>query len=45
MTSVEENVWKITLSPSVREWFNSDDVPVNKIGVVIRSADGSKGDY
>lgn len=42
MTSVEENVWKITLSPSVREWFNSDDVPVNKIGVVIRSADGSK---
>lgn len=42
MTSVEENVWKITLSPSVREWFNSGETPINKIGIVIRSADGTK---
>ncbi|NLO72015.1 MAG: alpha-amylase [Porphyromonadaceae bacterium] len=42
MTYVEDNVWKITLSPSVRAWFNSQETAVNSVGVVIRSSDGSK---
>ena len=36
----EKNLWKLPIEPSIREWFSSGDTPVNKIGVVIRSADG-----
>ncbi len=42
MTMLEENVWSIDIAPSIRAWFNSNDTPVTKVGVVIRSADGSK---
>jgi len=44
MTKVadEPNTWSITLSPSIRQWFGSGETPVNKIGIVIRSADGTK---
>ena len=43
MTKTEEaNVWTLTLSPSIRQWFNSGETPVNKLGIVIRSADGTK---
>lgn len=42
MTSSEANIWSITLSPNIREWFGSGDTPVNQLGVVIRSSDGSK---
>ena len=38
----ENNTWSITLSPSIRQWFNSGETPVNKLGIVIRSADGNK---
>ncbi|MDD2330683.1 MAG: alpha-amylase family glycosyl hydrolase, partial [Bacteroidales bacterium] len=38
----ETNTWSIKLSPSIREWFASGDTPVNKIGIMIRSADGTK---
>ncbi len=36
------NTWRITLSPSIREWFASGDTPVESVGVVIRSSDGLK---
>jgi 1,4-alpha-glucan branching enzyme len=42
MAVIEPNVWKITFSPSIRQWFNSGETPVNKIGIVIRNADGTK---
>ena len=43
MSKAEEaNVWTLTLSPSIREWFDSDETPVKKIGIVIRSSDGNK---
>jgi 1,4-alpha-glucan branching enzyme len=44
MTKVadEKSTWRITLSPSIREWFGSGETPVNKIGIVIRSADREK---
>ena len=38
----EKNTWSINLSPSIRQWFNSGETPVNKLGIVIRSADGNK---
>ena len=37
-----DNQWSITLSPTVRSWYNSGENPVKQLGVVIRSADGSK---
>lgn len=35
------NMWSLALVPSIREWFCSGETAVNKIGVVIRNADGS----
>ena len=42
MTKVEDNVWSIKYSPTVRQWFDSEETAINKIGVVVRSADGIK---
>lgn len=42
MTKVEDNVWSLKFSPTIRQWFNSGETPVNKIGIVIRNADGTK---
>lgn len=44
MSFVKENIWKITLAPTVREWFGSGDTPVERLGMLIRSADGSMKD-
>lgn len=42
MTAKENNVWHITLSPSIRNWYNSGETPIHKLGLVIRSSDGKK---
>ncbi len=42
MIKSEENIWKLTLSSSIRSWFNSGETPVTKIGIVIRNEDGTK---
>ncbi|MEE0236175.1 MAG: alpha-amylase family glycosyl hydrolase [Bacteroidales bacterium] len=42
LTKEADNVWSLSLEPTIREWFESGDIPVNKIGVVIRSEDGTK---
>jgi len=42
MTKGETNVWSMTLSPSVRSWFGSGETAVQKLGIVIRSSDGTK---
>lgn len=43
MTKVEANVWSITLSPNIRQWFGvASGTPVQKIGIVFRNTDGSK---
>ena len=36
------NTWSIKLSPTIRQWFASGETPVTKLGIVIRSADGTK---
>ncbi len=44
MTKVEgeQSTWTIKLTPSIRQWYGSGKTAVNRLGVVIRSADGSK---
>ena len=42
MSKVEDNVWSIKYAPTVRQWFGSGETAVNKIGIVIRSADVTK---
>ncbi|WP_352421322.1 alpha-amylase family glycosyl hydrolase [Proteiniphilum sp.] len=44
MTKVEgeQSTWSIKLTPSIRQWYGSGKTAVNRLGVVIRSADGSK---
>lgn len=42
MKKTEDNVWSITFSPSVRQWYNSGETAVTKLGFVFRSADGKK---
>ena len=42
MKKESDNVWSITLSPSVRKWFGSGSTSVQKLGIVIRSSDGKK---
>ena len=42
MTKVEDNVWSIKYSPSIRQWFGSGETAINKVGIVVRSSDGKK---
>lgn len=42
MERIEDNTWSIKLQPSVRQWFGSGETHVQQLGVVIRSADGTK---
>lgn len=42
MKKESDNVWSITLSPSIRQWFGSGTTSIQKIGIVIRSSDGTK---
>lgn len=42
MQSVDENVWALSLEPSIREWFASGELPIESLGIVIRNADGTK---
>ncbi|MFI3279577.1 MAG: alpha-amylase family glycosyl hydrolase [Rikenellaceae bacterium] len=39
--SIGSNTWQIELSPSIREWFSSEETPVEQLGVIIRSEDGT----
>ena len=32
-TLSEANIWSITLSPNIREWFGSGKTPVNQLGI------------
>ena len=39
MVRVKENVWKITLSPTIRDWFGSGSTPIEQLGLIIRTTD------
>ncbi len=37
------DVWKLEITPTIRQWFDAAaDEVINKIGVVVRNADGTK---
>ncbi len=40
-TMTDKNEWQIVLEPSIREWFGSEETPVERLGLLIRSEDGS----
>lgn len=42
MSRTDANVWEIELFPTVREWYGAGDTSVKNIGIIVRSADGSK---
>lgn len=42
MTKLKDNIWNITLSPSIRQWYGSGETSIQKLGIVIRSSDGTK---
>lgn len=44
MTKIEDeqHTWSIKLSSSIRQWFDSGETSINKLGIVIRSVDGNK---
>ena len=37
-----DNIYTLALEPSIREWFESGDLAVNGIGIVVRNEDGTK---
>ena len=37
-----DNIYSLALEPSIREWFESGDLAVNGIGIVVRNEDGTK---
>lgn len=39
---IAKNLWKLPLEPTIRQYFASGKAAVERIGVVVRSADGSK---
>ena len=40
--SIAKNLWKLPLEPTIRQYFSSGTTPVERIGVVVRSADATK---
>ena len=42
MEKVAENVWKLEMAPSLREWYGSGETAVCYLGIVIRNAEGNK---
>ncbi|NLZ73593.1 MAG: alpha-amylase, partial [Bacteroidales bacterium] len=44
MNRLDDNLWSLTLSPSIKEWFGAK-TPIFKIGLVFRDATGEKKGY
>lgn len=42
MEKAGDNVWKLVMEPSIREWYGSGETAVCFLGIVVRNADGSK---
>ena len=41
LAKVGNDLWSMTLEPSVREWFGSGEAPLQTIGIIARSADAT----
>ncbi|MBQ8839211.1 MAG: alpha-amylase [Bacteroidales bacterium] len=42
MEKVADNVWKLEMAPSIREWYNSGETGIWYLGIVIRNEAGDK---
>ncbi len=42
MIKVEDNVWRINYTPTLRQWFGSGETAIYTVGIVVRSSDGNK---
>lgn len=42
MEKVADNVWKLSMGPSLREWYGSGTSAVCYLGIVVRNAEGNK---
>ena len=42
MEKLQENIWKLEMAPSLREWYGSGETAVCYLGIVIRNAEGNK---
>lgn len=42
MEKIAENIWKLEMKPSVREWYGSGETGIWHLGIVIRNAEGNK---
>ena len=42
MEKIADNVWKLSMEPSIREWYDSGETGIWYLGIVIRNADGTR---
>lgn len=42
MEKLADNVWSLTMEPSIREWYGSGTTAVWYLGIVVRNAEGNK---
>ena len=42
LTKIGDNLWSMTMTPTVREWFASGTTPVQKIGIIARNSASTK---
>ena len=42
MEKISDNIWKLTMSPTIREWYGSGSMAVCYLGIVIRNAEGNR---
>jgi len=42
MEKVQDNVWKLVMEPTIREWYGSGETAVCYLGIVVRNAEGNK---
>lgn len=42
LTKIGDNLWSMTMTPTIREWFASGTTPVQKIGIIARNSASDK---
>ena len=42
MEKIGDNIWKLEMNPSIREWYGSGNTAVWYLGIVIRNAEGNR---
>ncbi len=47
MSKIGDNLWSLSMTPSIREWFGSGSTPITEIGILARNASATvqTGDF